>query len=49
MMNYYYERGTGKTAIKHTLKRKTKRALKWYFNDKFSFTLNIISIIIVIL
>ncbi len=45
--SYVYEIGTG--SIKYKVKRNIRKLLKWYFNDKFSLTLNLIGLVMVML
>jgi len=48
-MEYYYERGAGKTAFKVRATRKAKRMATWYFQDRFGLTINLFGLLWMVL
>lgn len=47
-MEYYYDRGAGKTKFSWIVKRNSLKAMKWYFQDRFGFTINVIGLFMVV-
>lgn len=48
-MNFYYERGAGKTPLKFRAMRKAKKAAVWYFQDRFGMTINLVGLIMMVI